>query len=184
MEDLSLHILDVAENSITAGANTIQIRIIEDTKNNLLCIEIVDNGKGMDEDTIKMAYDPFFTTKFTRRVGLGIPLLAQAARESMGDISIISKKGEGTAITANFQYNHIDRKPLGNITETLIVLITANPEIDFVFEHRKDGHTYCIDTAEIKTDLGDVPINNPGVIKFIKDDINKWLNDTKNIILK
>ena len=184
MEDLSLHILDIAENSIVAGAGKIRIKIIEDIKKNLLTIEIADNGKGMDKNTIKKAYDPFFTTKTVRRVGLGVPLLAQAARESNGSISIISKKGEGTAITVSFQYNHIDRKPLGNIAETLIVLITANPGIDFVFEHRKDSHTYCINTAEIKTDLGDVPINNPGVIKFIKDDINKWLNDTKNIILK
>jgi hypothetical protein len=184
MEDLSLHILDIAENSITAGASRVKIKIVEDIKKNLLLIEIADNGRGMDEETIKMAYDPFFTTKTTRRVGLGVPLLAQAARESGGNLIIKSKKREGTTITANFQYNHIDRKPLGNIAETLTVLIAANPEIDFVFEHKRNDSTYNIDTKEIKTNLGDVPINNPGVIKFIKDDINKWLNDTKNIILK
>jgi anti-sigma regulatory factor (Ser/Thr protein kinase) len=183
MEDLSLHILDIVENSITAGASRVKIRIIEDIKGNLLIIEISDNGRGMDEDTIKMAYDPFFTTKTTRRVGLGVPLLAQAARESNGNISITSEKEKGTTIIANFQYNHIDRKPLGDIGKTLIVLIAAHPEIDFVFEHRRNDHIYQIDTTEIKRDLEDVPINNPEVIKLIKDDIDKWLNDTKSIVI-
>ena len=184
MEDLSLHILDIAENSIAAGASKIQIKIIEDIKRNLLFIEIADNGKGMDEDTIKMAYDPFFTTKTTRRVGLGVPLLAQAARESKGDINIISKKGKGTTITANFQYNHIDRRPLGDIEKTLTVLIVANPEIDFLFEYRRNDYIYSLDTAEIKRNLEGVPINDPQVIKFIKDGISKWLNDTKHIMIK
>lgn len=182
MEDLSLHILDIAENSITAGASKIQIKITEDIEKNLLRIEITDNGRGMDEETIKMAYDPFFTTKTTRRVGLGIPLIAQAARESMGNISIMSKSGEGTTITANFQYNHIDRKPAGDIAKTLTVLIAANPEIDFIYEHRRNDSTYHMDTIEIKTNLGDVPINDPKVIKFIKDDISKWLNNTKDVV--
>lgn len=184
MEDLSLHILDIVENSITAGATKIRIRIIEDIKQNLLLIEISDNGRGMDEEMFKNAYDPFFTTRTTRRVGLGIPLLAQAARESMGDINIKTKKGKGTTITANFQYNHIDRKPLGDIEKTLTVLIAANPEIDFLFQHKRNNYTCCIDTTEIKKNLKGVPINDPGVIKFIKDSISKWLNDTKSIILK
>ncbi len=183
MEDLSLHILDIAENSITAGANKVKIKIIEDIKKNLLLVEIVDNGKGMDEDTIKMAQDPFFTTKSNKRVGLGIPFLAQSARESMGDISIISKKKQGTTITATFKYNHIDRKPLGDIEKTLTVLIAANPEIDFVYEHKRNGHTYYLDTAEIKKELNGIPINHPKAIKIIKDSISQWLNDTKSIIL-
>ncbi len=184
MEDLSLHILDIAENSIRAGANKIQIKIIEDIKKNLLLIEIADNGRGMDEDAIKIAFDPFFTTKTTRRVGLGVPLLAQAARESNGNISIVSKKGTGTTITADFQHNHIDRKPLGDIEKTLIVLIASSPGVDFVFEHRRNEHTYRLDTAEIKRHLEGIPINSPKAIKFIKDGISKWLNDTKSFMLK
>lgn len=179
MQDLSLHILDIAENSITAGATTIQIKIIENVKENLLLIEIKDNGRGMDEEIIRMAYDPFFTTRTTRRIGLGIPLFAQSARESRGNISIASKEAEGTTITATFQYDHIDRKPLGDIAKTLIVLIASHPDIDFLFEHKRNDHTYNLDTAKIKKDLINIPINSPEVIKFIKDDISRWLNDTK-----
>lgn len=183
MEDLSLHILDIVENSITAGAGRIEIEIAEDIEKNLLLIKIKDNGRGMDEEIIKMAYDPFFTTRrTTRRIGLGIPLLAQSAREAMGDVSIKSKKREGVTITATFKYNHIDRKPLGDIEKTLIVLITAHPQIDFLFEHRRGDCTYSLDTAEIKKDLGNIPINTPEVIKFIKDDISRWLNETKDMI--
>ena len=184
MKDLSLHILDVAENSLNAGATRIGIKIIEDIKKNLFIIEISDNGKGMDDEMLKNVQDPFFTTRTTRRVGLGIPLLAQAAKESRGDLSIKTEKGKGTTITANFQHNHIDRKPLGDIANTLIVLIAGNTEIDFEYMHLRNGHTYELDTAEIKKELESVPINDPVVIKFIKDGISKWLNETKSIILK
>lgn len=183
MEDLSLHILDIAENSIAAGAGKIRIKIIEDVKKNLLTIEITDNGKGMDKNTIKKAYDPFFTTKTVRRVGLGVPLLAQAARESNGSITILSKKNRGTTITANFQHNHIDRKPLGAIEKTMIVLIAANPELDFLYEHRRNKHVYSLDTLKTRKNLGKIPINDPEVIKFLKDSISQWLNDTKSSIL-
>ena len=182
MEDLSLHILDIAENSITAGASRIRIKIIEDIKANLLLIEISDNGKGMDREMFEHACDPFYTTRTTRRVGLGLPLLAQAARECMGDIKISTEKGKGSTITATFQYNHIDRKPLGDIGKTMIVLIASNPGIDFIFEHKKDGNFYILNTADIKKELDGVPINTPAVIKIIKDDISAWLNDTDNMI--
>ncbi len=182
MEDLSLHILDVVENSITAEASRIDIKITEDTGANLLTVEIIDNGKGMDKKLLDNACDPFYTTRTTRRVGLGIPLLAQSARESGGDISVKSKKGEGTAIKASFQYDHIDRKPLGDIGQTMIILIMSNPDIDFIFEHRKDGREYILDTAEIKQQLDGIPINTPEVIKIIKDAISTWLNSTNNMI--
>ncbi|HDH04976.1 MAG TPA: ATP-binding protein [Nitrospirae bacterium] len=182
MEDMSLHILDIAENSITAGASRIRIKIIEDIKSNLLLIEIADNGRGMDTEMFEHACDPFYTTRTTRRVGLGIPLLAQAARECMGDIKISTEKGKGSTITATFQYNHIDRKPLGDIEKTMIVLIASNPGIDFILEHKKDGHSYILDTAEIKKEIDGVPINTPAVIKIIKDDISAWLNHTNNMI--
>jgi DNA mismatch repair ATPase MutL len=182
MEDISLHILDIVENSITAGASKIEIKIVEDIKANLLSVEIKDNGKGMDEEMLRRACDPFFTTKTTKKVGLGIPMLAQSAKESMGDIKITSKKGEGTTVYARFQYDHIDRKPLGNIAESIIVLIVSNPDIDFLFQHIKNGKTYILDTAKIKKELENVPINAPEVIKIIKDDINTWLNNKNNVI--
>ncbi|MBI4699109.1 MAG: ATP-binding protein [Nitrospirae bacterium] len=183
MEDLSLHILDIAENSINAGASKIRIKINESPGKNILTVEISDNGKGMDEKAIKMAQDPFYTTKSRKKVGLGIPFLAQSAREAMGDISIRSGKDKGTVISATFQYDHIDRKPLGDIEQTLTVLIAANPVIDFAYEHRRGRRVYRMDTAEIKQKLRDMPINHPEVIKYIKDSISQWLNDTKSIIV-
>jgi len=150
MEDLSLHILDIVENSIRAYAKMIEIKIIEDKKKDLLTIEIIDDGKGMDEKTLKNVLDPFFTTKNTRKVGLGLSLLAQSAEESGGSIEIESKPGQGTKVKATFGYSHIDRKPLGDVHESLKVLITANPDINFIYEYQKDDVGYCLDTKEIK----------------------------------
>ena len=182
MEDLSLHILDIAENCITAEAGRIEIRIVEDTGKNIMTLEITDNGKGMDRELLENATDPFYTTRTTRRVGLGIPLLAQSARECNGDIIVKSRKGNGTSIKASFQYDHIDRKPLGNIGQTMIILIMSNPEIDFLYEHRKNDNSYTLDTAEIKKELGDIPVNSPDVIKIIKNDISAWLNSSNIMI--
>jgi len=182
MEDLSLHILDIVENSITAGATNIRITIHEDTKENLLLIKISDNGKGMDEEILKNALDPFHTTRTTRNIGLGIPFLADASREAGGDITIKSVKGEGTTITALFRHDHIDRKPLGDIGETLIVIIASNPDIDLVFEYKRNASEYLLDTADIKNELDSVPINSPGVIKMIENDFKEWFNSSNLMI--
>ena len=148
MEDLSLHILDVAENSIAAEAKRIEIRIEEDQDRDLLTVEIKDDGKGMDEQMQRKALDPFFTTRTTRRVGLGLPLLAQASRESGGACEVNSKPDQGTTVRAVFQYSHPDRKPVGNIQETIQTLLIGHPEINLLFEHTKDGTTYHFDTRE------------------------------------
>ena len=147
---MSLHILDIVENSIRAKASRIEIKVVEDTRKDLLTIEIKDNGQGIDEETIKKVVDPFFTTRTTRKVGLGLPLLSQAARESGGDVEIESKVGRGTRVKATFGYSHIDRKPLGNMEKTLITLIAGNPEVDFRYEHKKDELEYHLDTKEIR----------------------------------
>ena len=150
MEDLSLHILDIVENSVRACAKKIEIKIIDEKKKDLLTIEIIDNGKGMDEKTLKNVLDPFFTTRNTRKIGLGLSLLAQSAEESGGSIKIESKPGKGTKVKATFGYSHIDRKPLGDIHESLKVLIAANPDINFIYEYQKDNVNYYMDTKEIK----------------------------------
>jgi len=150
MEDLSLHILDIVENSIRAHAKKIEIKIIEEKKKDLLTIEIIDDGKGMDKKTLKNVLDPFFTTKSTKRVGLGLSLLAQSAEESGGSIKIESKPGQGTKVKAVFGYSHIDRKPLGDVNESLKVLIAANPDINFIYEYQKDNTNYYLDTKGIK----------------------------------
>jgi anti-sigma regulatory factor (Ser/Thr protein kinase) len=177
MEDLSLHILDIAENSIDAGAKKVEIEIIVRTSDDRLMLRIRDDGKGMDEDMIRMVKDPFFTTKTVRqkKFGLGIPLLAQAAEECNGRFSIESEVGKGTVITAEFQHSHIDMKPLGDVGSTMAVLIGGHPEIDFLLSYEKDGFSYKFNAAELKRELNDVPINLPDVLKLIKDDINSAL---------
>ncbi|MEK6691601.1 MAG: ATP-binding protein [Nitrospirota bacterium] len=175
MEDLSLHILDIVENSITAGANRVELRILEDLGKDIFSIEIKDNGKGIRKDTLEKVTDPFYTTRKTRNVGLGLSLLAQSAKEADGNISIKSEEGIGTTIYVCFKHSHIDRKPFGNIADTLIVLISGNPDIDFFYEHRMDENLYSIDTGEIRPELEGVPINYPGVIELIKKDMQAGL---------
>ena len=148
MEDLSLHILDIAENSISASAKRIEIRIDEDKAKDLLTVEIKDDGKGMDEETLQKVLDPFFTTRTTRKVGLGLSLLAQAARQSDGKIELSSGPGEGTTVKAVFRFSHPDCKPVGDIHETIRSLVAGHPGIDFLYEHMKNGSIYRFDTRE------------------------------------
>ena len=179
MEDLSLHILDIVENSINAGANRVEIRILEDIERDIFSIEIRDNGKGINREDLKKVTDPFYTTRSTRRVGLGLPFLLQSAREAEGDISITSEEGVGTTVYAYFKHSHIDRKPLGNIIDTLIVLIAGNPDIDFLYEHRCNSKTYSMDTKEIRPELGGIPINSAAAIEIIKRDVQNGLKGLK-----
>ena len=148
MEDLSLHILDIAENSISASAKRIEIRIDEDPVKDLLTIEIKDDGKGMDEQTLQKVLDPFFTTRKTRKVGLGLSLLAQAARETDGNLELDSRNGEGTTVKATFRFSHPDRKPMGDIDETIRTLVVGYPGVDFLYEHKKNDSIYRFDTRE------------------------------------
>lgn len=139
MEDLSLHILDIVENSFSAKAKVVKILIVEDTRKDTLCLEIHDDGKGMSEEMQKNALDPFFTTRSTRKVGLGLPLLAQAARDTGGDIQLDSAPGRGTSVRVSFQLSHPDRKPLGDIAATLMTIQASRPEVELVFQYEKDG---------------------------------------------
>jgi anti-sigma regulatory factor (Ser/Thr protein kinase) len=175
MRDLSLHILDVVENSIRAQARKIEIAIEDDSEKDLLTLEISDDGTGMDEETVKMVLDPFFTTKTTRRFGLGLPLLAESARMANGEFSVTSEPGKGTKVKATFQASHIDTKPLGDIPETVVTLIMGHPEVDVVYRHSVDGSEYCMDTSEIKAQLDEVPINAPEVIALIRQNIDEGL---------
>jgi len=137
VEDISLHILDIVENSIAVSASRVEITVVEDMEKDLLLVEIKDNGQGMSEERLEKVLDPFFTTKSVRKVGLGLPLLAQAARQSGGDIEIESKVGIGTRVKATFQHSHPDRKPLGDIPETMRILRAGNPDIEFVYKYEK-----------------------------------------------
>jgi len=139
MEDLSLHILDVVENSLAASASRIEIRIVEDTAGDLLSLEVADNGGGMDAEAQRQALDPFFTTRTTRKVGLGLPLLAQAAEEAGGRIEVASQPGRGTTVKAKFRLSHPDLKPLGDMAETLRTILAGRPELTLRFEYWKDS---------------------------------------------
>ncbi len=143
MEDISLHLLDIAENALAAGADCIEIRIFEKRKEDIMRIEIKDDGCGMDEKMVKRALDPFYTTKPDKRVGLGLPLLAQAAREAGGDIEIRTSPGKGTLVRTTFQFSHPDLKPLGDVLETMTVLACAHSQVRFVFEHWQNGAVIC-----------------------------------------
>ncbi len=175
MQDFSLHILDLAENSITAGATRIEIRIDEDSSRDLLTIEIIDNGRGMSREMAGRALDPFVTTRTTRNVGLGLPLFAQAARACNGDVRIESEPGRGTTLKGTFEASHIDRKPWGSMADTLITLIAGNPGISFLYQHRRDDRTYRLDTGAIREELGDVPVSDPRVIGLIRGDLEEGL---------
>jgi len=137
MEDISLHILDIAENSIRAKARNINIMIIEDKKNDLMTLTIEDDGVGMNDIAKEHALDPFFTTKKSKKVGLGLAFIAHSAEEAGGAMSIESEPGRGTKVTATFRLGHIDRKPLGNLNETIKCLKVTHPDINITSDHVK-----------------------------------------------
>ncbi len=137
MEDFSLHILDIAENSIRANAKNINILITEDKINDLLTLTIEDDGKGMNTKTKEYALNPFFTTKKGKKVGLGLAFLSHSAEEADGSMKIESEPGKGTRIVATFKLEHIDRRPLGNLNDTIKCLKITHPEINITFNHVK-----------------------------------------------
>lgn len=176
MRELSLHILDIAKNSVKAQATLIEIVIEENEKENLLTIGINDNGCGMSEEFLKTVKDPFSTTRTTRKVGMGIPLFMAAAQSCGGDLSITSKEGVGTKLSVTFELNHIDRAPLGDMAGTIQTLISGSPEIDFLYRHTKNGQEFILDTQEIRNILSGVPLDTPDVLAWIDGYIKEGLD--------
>lgn len=170
MKELSLNILDIAENSVKAKAALTEITVEE--INDTLTLTITDDGRGMPEDIVKGVTDPFYTTRTTRKVGLGLPLLKMAAEQTGGNISIKSSQCEdhGTSVKAVFYKNHIDFTPLGDVVATITTLIQGHPKTDFLFKHLKDEKEVKLDTRELRLVLGgDVPLNEYEVIKWISE---------------
>ncbi len=180
MRELSLHILDVAENGVTAGADCIQILVEEARTDDLLKIVIQDNGSGLPPEKRDKLTDPFVTTRTTRRVGLGLPLLSAAAERCEGDFKVTSETGEGTRVVATFQYNHIDRAPLGDMAATITTLIMGNPDVDFVYTHIVDGRDFSLDTREIKTEMEDLSLTDPLVIHQLTKTIRNSLQQLES----
>lgn len=173
MKELALHILDIVQNATRAGADEIHIAITESRQQNLYMIEIADNGPGMNEEMQKKVLDPFFTTRSTRRVGLGLPLLQQNARLAAGDLSIESKPGHGTKVKAWFQHNHIDRLPAGDLAGTLWLIFQGNPEVRFIYTHATDQGKFEFDT---RTFAETMECQNPWVIAELRQPIIDYLN--------
>ncbi len=179
MRELSLHILDIAQNSIEAGADTIGITISEDESSDLLTITIEDDGPGIPEEILDRIANPFVTSRKTRRVGLGIPLFREAARMAGGDLEIQSAVGQGTQVEANFRISSIDRAPLGDIAETMALLIVCNPHVNFKYQHVRGNAKFACSTDTLEGILGDIPIGSPSAVPVIRDVIKEGLKDVQ-----
>ena len=181
MKELSLNILDIAENSVKAEATLTEI-IIEET-DTTLTITINDDGCGMSEETLQAVTNPFYTTRTTRNVGLGIPLLKLSAEQTGGYVKITSKKADeydsshGTKVVAHYNKNHIDFTPLGDVISTVITLIQGHPNTDFLFKHEKSENEVILDTRSVKEVLEGVPIDTYEVIKWIEENLTEQYNE-------
>ena len=168
MTEISLNILDVAQNSVRAEASLIEISVEADTETDRLTVVIKDNGCGMSEEQVASVTDPFFTTRTTRKIGLGIPFFKQSAEITGGSFSIKSKLGEGTVTKAVYVLSSIDRMPLGDMTTTIHSLITMNTHIDFLYTYSVDGKSFTLDTREFKEILESNELDSPEVSAFIR----------------
>lgn len=169
MRELSLNVMDLAQNSISAGAQQIEISVCEDVLADSMVITIRDNGCGMTAEQTASVTDPFFTTRTTRKVGLGVPLFKMEAEMTGGSLEVQSEKGTGTRVTARFVPSHVDMIPLGDINSTILLLITCNQDRNFIFHHRIDSREFTLDTRELRSVLGGkVALNSPDVVEWIK----------------
>ncbi len=171
MREIALNILDIAENSVKARAKLVTVTIT--AEKDTLCVEIADDGCGMDKEFLARVTDPFTTTRTTRKVGMGIPLFKMAAEMAGGKFSIQSEKGKGTVVRAEFGRNHIDRAPLGDIADTVITLLDEDKGTDFVFDVTVDGKRFLFDTRELRRELDGIPVNEPQVLVFVREMINE-----------
>lgn len=171
MRELSLNILDIVENSVKAEAKIVYIDVI--AKDNILTISIKDDGKGMSEEFLSRVTDPYTTTRTTRKVGMGLPFLKMEAEMAGGTFDIRSKLGEGTTVTTTFAIDHIDRPPLGDLGETMSILISNGDEVDYVLHFVFNETDFVFDTRELKEQLDGVPMDEPEVLLFIKNYIRE-----------
>jgi anti-sigma regulatory factor (Ser/Thr protein kinase) len=177
MQEISLHIMDIVENSITAGANriTVSVRVYEQRKT--LSVTVNDNGTGMDEQMLACVTSPFTTTRTTRKIGMGIPLFKAGAEAAGGSFQIDSKPGKGTVVHAVYVLGHIDRPPLGNLADTFSSLALSNPKIDFVFEVCRDDSKFTCDMAQVKETLGGVPLSTPEVSLWLIEYLSEGIDE-------
>lgn len=180
MKEIALHLLDLAENSVSAGASAIEIAVSENLAADRLTVAVQDNGKGMDPDIARQLGDPFYTTRTTRKVGLGIPLFQAAAESCNGSLQVDSLPGAGTRVQANFQHSHIDRMPLGDLSSTALTLLIAHPDIHWRFVYQTlpaDGplQEFEFDDAPVKEILDGVPLTDPDVLAYLRQTLQDGL---------
>ncbi len=173
MRELSLNILDIAQNSIAAGASLTEILVREDTVKKELLIGIYDNGKGMTAEQVRKVQDPFFTTRTTRKVGMGIPLFKMAAEQTGGKFTITSQVGVGTRVEALFKTDSIDFTPLGDIASTISTIVCMNEDKDFIYTRKVDDEEFKFSSADIKTVLEGVPLSEPSVMNWVEGYISE-----------
>lgn len=170
MRELSLHILDLVQNSIEAGAQKVTLELIEEIYGlDTFLIRVTDNGSGMSAETCKNVMDPFVTTRTTRRIGLGLPLIEMSTQRCNGSLTVTSTVGIGTVVEAVYQHSHLDRPPLGNLVETIKSIIIANPKLDFSYSHQVDQATFSLGTGEMREILGDISFTQPDVLVWLHE---------------
>jgi hypothetical protein len=169
VRELALHILDIAENSVAAGARKVLIAVEEDLPKDRLRIVVEDDGRGMEEELLSRVTDPFVTSRTTRKVGLGIPLLKAAAEACNGSLCLTSTVGKGTRLEVEFQHSHIDRMPLGDLAGTILTLVVGHPTVNWVFVYRVGKAEFTFDDNPIKQELDGIPLTEPSILAFIKE---------------
>lgn len=168
MKELALNILDIVQNSIRANSKLISIRIEESETGNSMNIYVCDDGKGIEKEMLKKVTDPYTTSRTTRKVGMGLAFMKQLAEMTGGTLKVSSQPGTGTEVEASFQLNHLDRQPIGDIAGVFKILVIANPEIEFVYEHKTDTGLYRIDTREVKKILDCKKLDDNDLMQVIK----------------
>lgn len=183
-----MHLLDIAENGVMAGATEIEITVEEDLVNDRLKAVVHDNGKGMDEQLLARITDPFVTSRTTRKVGLGIPLFKAAAEACQGQLQITSTPGVGTQLEVEFKRSHIDRMPLGDLVGTWLVLMIGFPKVHWLFHYRAKTQTdradtlFTFDDEPIKRELGEIPLTEPSILTFIKELLQEGVRRVQQVI--
>lgn len=184
MRELSLHILDLVQNSIEAKATVVKLEIIENKINDSLVIRVSDNGRGMNEKMRQLVIDPFITTRTTRRIGLGLPLMDMSTKRCGGYLKVDSIPGKGTVVEAMYQHSHFDRPPVGNLVETIKSILVANPVIQFIYCHTVDDRSFSVSSQEIADILDGVPLTQPDVLSwlhgYLSDNIANLYGGVKN----
>jgi hypothetical protein len=182
MREIALHLLDVAENSVTANAKNITLTVCEDLQGDRLTVSVVDDGKGMSAEMVASVVDPFVTSRTTRKVGLGIPFFKAAAEACNGSLIINSEIGKGTRLDVEFQHSHIDRMPLGDLSSTMLTLFVAYPQIHWLFDYAvipasgKPEEKFVFDTQPVMAELGDISLTEPAVLAFLREYIESGID--------